>query len=408
MAQKLAPAAEGTERKQLSDSADGAPVAELDAQKKRMTELVDQAKQVSQQAENSEPLLAQKLYDTLRQLGQDDAGTVKEFQQELLTSGLLTNALNQRLTDPNATEGTKSLDLTSSLLQDGYLPQAREAEQRARAGIDELKDGVERAAESVIGDDTAALRLAQSELNAVTDQLKQEAAQAQASDAPGSQTGNKALEQLKSAVRLNPTSAEAQKNLGDALAQLGRQLEAAQHYEEARRIAAAGKESPDGRQDGSELLQQLTAEERKASDGQAAATVANNARSEAANGGNGGGGDPAGTGAPITGNGYGGWSDRLRDVEEIVDSPDLRNAVATAREHARLLRQDFKNNQRQPDWEKVQREVVKPLVEVRNQISDELARRGSKESLAPIDRDPVPNRYAESVRKYYEVLGKDK
>jgi hypothetical protein len=56
----------------------------------------------------------------------------------------------------------------------------------------------------------------------------------------------------------------------------------------------------------------------------------------------------------------------------------------------------------------VKLEVVKPLVEIRSQISDELARRGSKDSLVPIDRDPVPNRYAESVRKYYEELGKDK
>ena len=48
-----------------------------------------------------------------------------------------------------------------------------------------------------------------------------------------------------------------------------------------------------------------------------------------------------------------------------------------------------------------------PLVEVRNRVAEELARRDSKDSLAPIDRDPVPNRFAESVRRYYEELGKD-
>jgi hypothetical protein len=110
---------------------------------------------------------------------------------------------------------------------------------------------------------------------------------------------------------------------------------------------------------------------------------------------------------PITGDGYGQWSDRLRDVEEIVDAPDLRNAVAAARERARLLRQDYTRNLKRPDWAVLQLEVVKPLLEVRNRISDELARRESKDSLVPIDRDPVPNRYAESVRKYYEELGKD-
>jgi hypothetical protein len=116
----------------------------------------------------------------------------------------------------------------------------------------------------------------------------------------------------------------------------------------------------------------------------------------------------AAPGAPITGNGYGQWSDRLRDVEEIVDSPNLRNAVAAARESARLLRQDYTRNLRKPDWAVIQMQIVKPLMEVRDQISDELARRQSKDSLVPLDRDPVPNRYADSVRKYYEELGKDK
>jgi len=125
-------------------------------------------------------------------------------------------------------------------------------------------------------------------------------------------------------------------------------------------------------------------------------------------GGEGGGrANPAG-GGPITGGGYGAWSDRLRDVEEIVDSPDMRNAVAAARERARLLRQDYTRTLKKPDWAVIQMEIVKPLLEVRNHISDELARRDSKDSLVPIDRDPVPNRYAESVRIYYEELGKDK
>jgi hypothetical protein len=54
-------------------------------------------------------------------------------------------------------------------------------------------------------------------------------------------------------------------------------------------------------------------------------------------------------------------------------------------------------------------QVLKPLVEVRSRIAEELARRDvNKDSLVPIDRDPVPNRFAESVRRYYEELGKDK
>jgi len=50
---------------------------------------------------------------------------------------------------------------------------------------------------------------------------------------------------------------------------------------------------------------------------------------------------------------------------------------------------------------------MKPLVQVQERIGEELSRRESNDSLVPIDRDPVPNRYSDLVRRYYEELGKD-
>jgi hypothetical protein len=41
-------------------------------------------------------------------------------------------------------------------------------------------------------------------------------------------------------------------------------------------------------------------------------------------------------------------------------------------------------------------------------VREELRRRSSDEQLAPIDRDPVPERFADLVRRYYEELGRDK
>ena len=52
--------------------------------------------------------------------------------------------------------------------------------------------------------------------------------------------------------------------------------------------------------------------------------------------------------------------------------------------------------------------IVKPLSATSARVAAALSRRDSKESLAPIDRDPVPTRYSETVRRYYEELGKDK
>ena len=98
----------------------------------------------------------------------------------------------------------------------------------------------------------------------------------------------------------------------------------------------------------------------------------------------------------------------LRDVEEMVDLPEWRNEVASARDRARVVRQDFRRDHKKPDWAVVRSQIMKPLVEVRDRIADELARRESSEAMVPIDRDPVPSRYSELVRRYYETLGKDR
>ena len=43
--------------------------------------------------------------------------------------------------------------------------------------------------------------------------------------------------------------------------------------------------------------------------------------------------------------------------------------------------------------------------EVQAALDEELARRQSPDALVPIDRDPVPKKYSELVRRYYEKLG---
>ena len=98
----------------------------------------------------------------------------------------------------------------------------------------------------------------------------------------------------------------------------------------------------------------------------------------------------------------------LRDVEEMVDSSELRNQLQTVRERVRAERVEFKRTGLEPTkWDLVRIQVMKPLVEVRQRIEEELAKRDNREAMVPIDRDPVPGRFSELVRKYYENLGKD-
>ena len=109
----------------------------------------------------------------------------------------------------------------------------------------------------------------------------------------------------------------------------------------------------------------------------------------------------------MTSDSYGGWSDRLRDVEENLEDAQMRSRVASARENARLVRLGARRERQKPDWAQVRLKVLAPLVEVQQQIREELRRRNPGDTLVPIDRDPVPSRYAESVRRYYENLGKE-
>ena len=117
------------------------------------------------------------------------------------------------------------------------------------------------------------------------------------------------------------------------------------------------------------------------------------------------GGGPGGPGGPIAGGGFREWSDRMRDVEELLDDPELRNQAARVRDRARGEREEAKRHSKEPDWNKLKTLVAEPLNELRKRIADELRNRESPDSLAPVDRDPVPPQFAEGVRKYYERLG---
>lgn len=413
-------------RRTLSGSnANESLVEELARQRERLQSLVDQATEVSSQAEQSEPLLSRQLYDSLRKSSQDDARGVKEMQQELLGRGQMTRRLYDRMQQVSESdEAGRTLTLASDMLREDMLPQAREAERRARGSIEELMRGVERAAESVVGDDAESLRLAREELDAVTEQLRREVAESRRGE-PGAQAPGESPETGRSGAGSRQAGAtpqpggepapsdtpgeQASEGSTGGLAQAGERPGQAPGTED--RPDSAGSPSGEGRagerEGGRSLAQDADRRGGSLADG------GRDARGGGGGGGWGGGFDFGGLfdgdwrNGPLTGEDFARWSDRLRDVEELLDEPELRSEVAAARERARLLRRDFRQDLKKPDWAVVELEIVRPLLEVRNRVAEELARRNSRDSLVPIDRDPVPNRYAEQVRRYYEELGRD-
>ena len=69
------------------------------------------------------------------------------------------------------------------------------------------------------------------------------------------------------------------------------------------------------------------------------------------------------------------------------------------------MRAEFTRHGTEPQWDLVRTLVIEPLAELRQRVSDELAQLESDDAMVPIDRDPVPERFAEAVRRYFENLG---
>jgi hypothetical protein len=108
---------------------------------------------------------------------------------------------------------------------------------------------------------------------------------------------------------------------------------------------------------------------------------------------------------PFTDENYGPWSDRLRDVQEMLPEQDLRERMARIWDSVRSIRAESKRHGQEPQWDLVQNQVINPLVELRQRVSERLAQLQSDQAMVPIDRDPVPDRFSELVRTYFENLG---
>ncbi len=440
-----------SQRKTLSDTGETKELLDqLAQQREKMTNLLNDVTRVSQDSEPSEPLLSKQLYDTLRKASQDNP--------------------------------SQALEQTEELLKMSFAKEAAQFEQKARQDISEMKEGIERAAESVLGNETEALRLARNELEDLAHQVERELAmangdrpqnaegqppsaqpQGQQGNAPGERRNQASPGRQNTPGQQNPEMAQAQpqgqgpgdesqpqedrqpsqsdRQQAQAGGQQGSPQDRARAEQQGQQRGQGGRGQGQQQASSQELAQSDQRSDNEASgqgigqggqppNGQArgqgqrqrprerpsladqpretersgALTEARGDRNQRAAGGGGGDGGEVVEG-PITGEGYADWSDRLRNVEELLDFPDLRGELAGIRERARSVRADFKKLSKPPQWDLVRARIAEPLRDVRNQVHEELVRRESKDALVPIDRDPVPHRYSELVRRYYETLG---
>ena len=460
LSQKLAEA-DKTEQRSLRDSGKRQEVAEgLKGQKQQLDKLLDDMRKTVEESEQAEPLLSKQLYDTIRDTRHDQ-------------------------TD-------QSLELSRQLLERGFVEEARKAEKDAGTGVTKLRQGVEKAADSVLGDETEALRRARGQLDELARELDREMRRNGGGGLAATQPATAPSRGGSQVARNNPTT-RGSGGQEDEQQQPGEGQPGGEQGEGRQEVARADSQQPGSSQQGQQGRQrgqqgpgqqgqgQQQGAGQQPGEGQQQAQSpgagSQPSDSQQANGGSqpgrdregqaqqgrgqqqpggeqaragglrgqrgdragangrgarndqpGGGdlrqlagGDPNGRGGatatagggneqfagrdPLTGEGFREWSDRLRDVEEMVGDPRLRAEAARIRDRARQMRQDINRHSLAPNWDMVRDTIGRPLVELRDAVSQELLRRESAEALVPIDREPVPPKYAEEVKRYYERLG---
>jgi hypothetical protein len=359
----------------LDDSAPRAQVSrQIARQESGLTNLLAGVKTVTEQAETTEPLLSKQLYDTLRRA-------------------------NQMHTD-------NLLEMDSQLVDRGFLPQAAEVERAMRTNITELADSVTRAADSVLGSQADALRYAQSELDDLSRQLEREirggtnaVGQSASRIGAGSDQSNRLARAAGHATDENQQTGhgpdETARNDSGGTERSGGNEQAASQNAPGQSPGSTPPQGTERNQNGGDANAAGGAQERAGS--------ADHLRQIAESLGQ--GDRSAGNGGPITGSDYASWSQQSRDVESVLDSPDLRNQLATVRDRLGAFRGAYRDSRRIPSAETIREQLLLPLAQVRVWVREELARQENSGSLVPLDRDPVPDNYSELVRKYYERLG---
>lgn len=456
---------------------------EFRQQRQQTNDLVERAKQVVEQAETSEPLLAKQLYDTLR--------------------------------STRETKLDQALNATEQLLKQGIIPEASKAEAQARTGIDQLKQGIEKAAESVLGNEVESLKRARRELAELSRQLEKEIESqnpdGKGASKPGTQPnpnansqgsqqdgqgngrqpgknpgeanadgqqqsqggkGDKPSDQQNgqpgqgspssqnsqngqtpgSGQGQNQNQQPGQRGQGQQNGQGGQNPGQGQQGQGQSQTPGQGQQPGQGQGQGQNQGQgQGTGngpgldnerpgggEGPNGSSDATAPTSANGnpddpqgprrgpaglrtprnggrpnsspspGRREIGNDNNTGGSPGNSQGGPLTGGNYAEFNERLRDVESMISDPQLQSEVQKVRDRARSARAEFKRHTQTPNWELVRTSVHQPMVELQQRLADEIAKRESPDTLVPVDRDPVPTRYRDLVRSYYERLGSGK
>jgi hypothetical protein len=371
----------------------------LGQQRDDLQRILEQSKELIERSEDSEPLLARRLYEAVQQV------------QDMRTEDALRTA--------------------EFLAGRGLWPQVTEPEQAARRGIRRLQKGIEGAAESVLGGETESLQLAQKTLEKLSEELSDELSEAtgrnstESSDDPqrhqetrredGTQQENTMQRAEPDQNENGPLGQESQSRQKPAESSSDSSGQNTSSQSESESESESPQSSP-GQATGSPKPVDAGQDGPRSPSGSAQQSGPGGQQSSETPSGQSnysilrGGGRESGsaqtaTSRPLTGNDFVDWSDRLRDVEELLDDPEMRQQVARVRDRARSMRAEFRRHGTEPQWDLVESGLLDEMQSLQRRLAQEIAALTSDRNMAPIDREPVPEEFDELVQRYYELLG---
>ncbi|WP_442510241.1 DUF4175 family protein [Novipirellula sp. SH528] len=354
---------------------------QLEEQRRDLSQLENRIQETVEQAESVEPLLAKELYDSFRNL--------------------------QRR------EVDRRLEETSELVKAGFKEEARQSEAAAAEGVKSLREELEQAASSILGDETEGLKRAASTLEQLARDLDQEIGKERGEERKGEGElgeGEKGEGQQGQDGAPGQGQGEPQGEKGQQATEgRGEQSGESSSEQSSEQSDGQGQTEGEGQGQGESPGQSMRPGENASEsespgqqEGQAEGGEgirgSNPSRSRAA--------AQSPSGSPIAGDGFREWSDSLRDVEEMVEDPELRSRASQIRDRARQVRTELLRHSKAPQWNLIEEMIADPLRELQRDVQEEYMRRSAeKNAQVPVDRDPVPSQFSEAVRQYYENLG---
>ncbi len=320
----------------------------------------EQQGQVAREMKNQGQKLAEVL-DSTRSLS----------EQTETSEPLVSNSLYEAVRQAASHEIEESLEEGARMAQRGLIEPTRAAAETASRGITDLKERVEKAAERILGNEGDALRSARTQLDKLIEESKAEAGRM--ADAEKADRADKAEPVGQANQTEQSNGAKGKEEKTDAASQANQNGKAGRtdHTDKAAQTGTTNQEGEADKPFFEDSVEQHVP-------------------------------------GPITGEDYGSWADRLADLGEILPQEELRNSVSRVRDAARSLRIDYRRDGNPPAVDTIQQKIVAPLLELKQRVSEELAKLNRENPLAPIDRDPVPGEFRDLVRRYYEELGAGK